>query len=404
MQPTERLYYVDGLRVFAFAILIAYHSSVAFFPDMKWLISSAEGSEALSLAMKYPRGWRLALLFFASGMGTWFVFRSKGAFDFLKERFVRLFVPLIFAMCVIVVPQVWYERMWEDGYDGSLASFWLTRYFTEGKYPEGNFTWAHMWFVGYLIVMCFVCYPVFRLVCHPAMKPVADWFERTAKSDAIYLFFLLPLALNLALTPFFPRQTNALFNDGAWFATWASWFGLGFLVARHHAAVIGAIVARRHVSMLMSLTIACYLYAYSWAYSWTGGGRAFIGDYDEMTPLFKLLLFALAWSTILACVGYAARHFNKESRALAWLNRKIFPLYIVHQTVVVAALYYVLPLQAGVWTKLLLVLAATAIGSLAFAVLADRLPSRLKPLVGLVDRTARAASRDAPAAEGRPAA
>lgn len=388
MQATGRLYYVDWLRVIAFALLIAYHSSVAFFPDMKWLIESPEGSETLSLVMMYPRAWRLALLFFVSGMGTWFVFRSSTGFDFLKERFLRLFVPLIFAMCVIVVPQVWYERMWEDGYQGSLLSFWLTRYFTEGKYPDGNFTWAHMWFVAYLVVMCFVCYPVFRLVTLPVMRPVADWFERQAKSSAIYLFFLLPLVLNLALSPFFPRQTNSLYNDGAWFATWASWFGLGFLIAKHHAAVIGAIIARRYVSALMSLTIAAYLYVYSW----TDVGGRFIGDYNQMTPLFKVLLFALAWSTILAAVGYAAAHLNRASPALSWLNRKIFPLYIVHQTVVVAALFYVLPLNVGVWTEYLLVIAATAIGSLAFAILADLLPSPLKPLVGLSDKKARAAA------------
>ncbi len=399
MQATGRLYYVDWLRVFAFAILIAYHSSVAFFPDMKWLISSAEGSETLSLVMMHPRAWRLALLFFVSGMGTWFVFRSSTGLDFLKERFLRLFVPLIFAMCVIVVPQVWYERMWEDGYDGSLPAFWLTRYFTEGKYPEGNITWAHMWFVGYLIVMYFVCYPVFRLLTLPAMRPVTDWFERTAKSDAIYLFFLLPLVLNLALSPFFPRQTNSLYNDGAWFAAWASWFGLGFLVAKHHAAVIGAIVARRHVSVAMSCTISAYLYVYSW----TGVGRHSIGGYDQMTPLFKILLFALAWSMILAAVGYAALHLNRGSKALSWLNRKIFPLYVVHQTVVVAALFYVLPLDAGVWTKYLLVLGATATGSLLFAVLADFLPLPLKPLVGLADKTTRAASGIAVAAEARSA-
>jgi glucan biosynthesis protein C len=246
--------------------------------------------------------------------------------------------------------------------------------------------------------MCFVCYPVFRLLDHPAMRPVAEWFERKAKSDAIYLFFLLPLALNLALTPLFPRQTNALINDGAWFAAWASWFGLGFLVAKHHAAVIGAIVARRHVSIGLSLTIAAYLYVYSW----TDAGRLFIGDYDQMTPLFKILLFALAWSTILAAVGYAALHLNRGSRALSWLNRKIFPLYIVHQTVVVAALY-VLPLDAGVWTKFLAVLAATIVGSLIFAILADRLPGALKPLVGLADPARRGAAGRAVAVEGRSA-
>jgi glucan biosynthesis protein C len=399
MQSTGRLYYVDWLRVFAFALLIVYHSSVAFFPDMKWLLKSAESSEALSLVMMYPRAWRLALLFFVSGMGTWFVFRSNSGVGFLKERFLRLFVPLIFAMCVIVVPQVWYERMWEDGYDGSLLTFWFTRYFTEGKYPEGNFTWAHMWFVGYLIVMCFICYPVFRLLGHPAMRPVADWFERTAKSDAIYLFFLLPLVLNLALTPFFPRQTNSLYNDGAWFAAWASWFGLGFLVAKHHAAVIGAIVARRRVSIGLSLTIAAYLYVYSW----TDAGRLFIGDYDQMTALFKILLFALAWSTILAAVGYAALHLNRGSRALSWLNRKIFPLYIVHQTVIVAALFYVLPLDAGVWPKFFLVLTATIAGSFIFAILADWLPDALKPLVGLTAAARRSPAGRTTTAEGRAA-
>ncbi len=388
MQSDSRLYYVDRLRVSAFALLILYHSSVAFFPDMSWLLKSAETSETLSLIMDFPRAWRLALLFFVSGMGTWFAFRSSEGLGFLKERFLRLFVPLIFAMCVIVVPQVWFERRAEDGYDGSLISFWLTRYFSEGKYPDGNFTWAHMWFVGYLIVMSFVCYPVFRLIGHPAMRPLTAWFERVARSDWIYLFFLLPLILNLALTPFFPRQTNALYNDGAWFAAWASWFGLGFLVARHHAAVVEAIVERRFVSAAMSLTLAAYLYVYSW----TEAGRVFIGDYDHMTPLFKILLFALAWSTILACVGFAALHLNRKSAALAWLSRKIFPLYIAHQTIIVAALFYVLPLDAGVWAKFLAVFAVTVAGSLVFAMLAEMLPGLLKPLVGLQYRSARAAS------------
>jgi glucan biosynthesis protein C len=133
IQMSGRLYYVDWLRVIAFAILVIYHCSVAFFPDMSWLMKSVEGSETLSLVMKFPRAWRLALLFFVSGMGTWFAFRSNTGLTFLKDRMVRLAVPLLFAMCVIIVPQVWYERVYEDGYDGSLMSFWLTRYFTEGK-------------------------------------------------------------------------------------------------------------------------------------------------------------------------------------------------------------------------------------------------------------------------------
>ncbi|EKF20080.1 acyltransferase family protein [Nitratireductor pacificus] len=378
----QRLYYIDFLRVSAFLLLIAYHASVAFFPDMKWLIEAPEGSATLSLLMKHPRAWRLALLFFVSGMGTWFVFRRVSGYAFLKGRFMRLFPPLIFAMCVIVVPQVWYERMFEDGYQGSFLTFWLTRYFTEGKYPDGNFTWAHMWFVAYLLVMTFVCYPVFALLNQSRMKPVTDWFERTASSSWVYLFFLLPLVLNLVFSPFFPRQTNALYNDGAWFAVWASWFGLGFLFARHHRALIDGIVARRWMSAALALALSAALYLFSW----TDRGGFSLGDYDRMTPLFKACILALAWMMILALTGFAARHVNAPSATVSWLNRKVFPLYIVHQTVVVAALYYVLPLGLGVWQEYALVLFATFAGSLLFAIAAELLPGRAGLLLGLAPR------------------
>ena len=378
-----RLHYIDWLRVSAFGILIVYHCSVAFFPDFRWLMKSEETSAALALTMDFPRAWRLALLFFVSGMGTWFAFRSTPDTAFLRERALRLGLPLIFAMCVIVAPQVWYERMYEDGYQGSFFSFWVHRYFTEGKYPTGNFTWAHMWFVAYLLVMSALCYPVFRLLVHPRFRPVSAWFERVARSHAIYGLFLLPLLLNLALSPLFPRQTNALYNDGAWFAAWACWFGLGFLVGRHHRAVIDAIIDRRWLSAWFAAAFTILLYKYSWA---EGEGHGMIGSWENMTAAYKTLVFALAWSMILTLVGFAALHLNRSSAALTWLNHKIFPLYIVHQTVIIAALYHVLPLDAGVAEKLLLVLATTIAGSLAFCIVADQLPWPLRSLVGLTGR------------------
>ncbi|MBA3446916.1 MAG: acyltransferase [Pseudaminobacter sp.] len=379
MQKSGRLYYVDWLRVIAFAILIVYHCSVAFFPDMSWLIKSAQTSETLSLIMKFPRAWRLALLFFVSGMGTWFAFRSVSGVAFLKDRFVRLLPPLLFAMCVIVVPQVWYERMQEDGYNGSLMSFWLTRYFAEGKYPAGNFTWAHMWFVAYLLVMAVVCYPIFRLLNDPKMQRFMAWFETVARSNAIYLMFLLPLLLNLALSPIFPRQTNTLYNDGAWFAAWASWFGLGFLIARHHGAILDTLIRRRWLSAALALALTVVLYRYAW----TGAPEQRIGDFDNMTAIFKAMIFALAWTMILAAIGFAARHLDRPSRPLAWLNRKIFPLYIVHQTIIVGALFHFLPLELGVAATFGLVLLTTVAGSLAFCVLAEWLPGPFGNLVGL---------------------
>ncbi len=381
MATGARLHYVDWLRIGAFAVLIVYHSSVAFFPGMDWLISSPQRSAVLETVMDHPRAWRLALLFFVSGMGIHFALRSQSVAGFLAGRMNRLLPPLLFAMAVIVVPQVWYERMWAEGYDGSLGQFWLTRYFTEGKYPDGNLTWAHMWFIGYLLAMTVICVPLFRALETPWAKPVRDWFVRAAGSWQVYLFFLLPLALNLALSPLFPHQTNALYNDGAWFAVWASWFGLGYLFARHHAAIVGAVIARRRTSLVLALLTTGLLYEAAWA----PHGHAGIGGWNDMTPLYKAGVMALAWTMILTLAGYGAYHLNRDSRALRWLSARIFPLYIVHQTVIVAALFHLLPLDLALPVTWLAVMAVTLVVSLALAAAAAHLPWPLRALMGLAD-------------------
>ena len=396
MQET-RLHYIDWLRVSAFGLLILYHSSAAFLCDLDWLFNSAEKSQTLSLITLFPRAWRLALLFFVSGMGTWFAFRSQTLPDFLKGRFTRLFLPLIFAMCVIIVPQVWYERLLDGRFQGSLLEFWMQRYFTEGRYPTGNFSWAHMWFVAYLLVMTVICAPIFWLLTNVPGRGISDWFERTARTPAIYLFVLLPLVLPLLVLPFFPREPHVLYNDGAWFAVWASWFGLGFLVAKHHQAVAPTIVAKRWLSLALVAVLTICLWRYSWVSKAAGVG----GETGGMQmALYKALTFSLAWTAILAAVGFAALHLNRKSAALTWLNAKIFPLYIVHQTFVVMALYYVLPLDLSLWSKLALVVAITASWSLLAAILADLWPAPYRILVGLPDHRKASADRQRMATAG----
>ncbi len=392
---TGRLHYVDWLRVLAFGLLIFYHCSVAFFPDMSWLVKSAQTSQALSWAMDFPRAWRLALLFFVSGMGTWFAFRSAPGLAFLRDRTLRLLVPLLFAMAVVVVPQVWLERVMEEGYQGSLFTFWIERYFTEGKYPSGNITWAHMWFVAYLLVMAVGLFPIFHFLKSARGEPMSKAFAVFMRSPFVHLLFLVPLALNLALSPFFPRQTNALYNDGAWFAVWASWFGFGFLFARHHAEIVGSIVARRWVSAALVLGLTVVLYASCFLPAPDAAGS--LGSWENQTPAFKALVLALAWTMILTAVGFAPVHLDRGSAALSWLNGKVFALYIVHQTVIVWALYLVLPIEAGAWPTFGLVVLVTAALSLTIAMAAERLPWPLRLAFGFGDRpAARRAGHAAP--------
>lgn len=359
---SQRLHYIDWLRVFAFAMLIIYHSAVGFFPNDFWLISSLHASATLELVMDHPRAWRLPLLFFVSGVGTYFAYKSLNDIVFLSGRGFRLVVPLLFAMAVICVPQVWYEQMLYDGYEGGLFEFWLKRYFTEGKYPSGHFTWAHMWFIGYLFTISILFFPIQKFLDSAQGQYVSQAFCRIATTRWVYLLFLVPFLLNLALSPWFPRATFTLYNDFAWLAVYISWFAFGYLYAIHHAAI------NEHLIKSFSETIGITVIGSVLMYQlfWLDVYGLELGNFHNQTSVYKFGAMGLSWVMILCLTAMAYRFFNIKNNFITYANQSIFTLYIVHQTIIVGLLYHTIQWGLGFVESGLIILIGTFILSLAF--------------------------------------
>ena len=54
------------------------------------------------------------------------------------------------------------------------------------------------------------------------------------------------------------------------------------------------------------------------------------------------------WCWVLVCVGFGRRYLNRNSPLLQRANEAVYPFYILHQTVLIALAYYVLPWPAPV--------------------------------------------------------
>ena len=94
----EREYYLDWLRVIAILLLLFFHCGMAFVAEWGWHIKNPETSQVFQEWMYFLSRWRMALLFFISGAGTWFVMRRATAGAYVWRRFLRLFVPLVFGI------------------------------------------------------------------------------------------------------------------------------------------------------------------------------------------------------------------------------------------------------------------------------------------------------------------
>jgi glucans biosynthesis protein C len=81
-------------------------------------------------------------------------------------------------------------------------------------------------------------------------------------------------------------------------------------------------------------------------------------------------------------VGYARTYVTRPSPWLGYATEAIFPFYIFHQTITVAAVWFLIPWKAGVGLKVVVVMLATFVGSWVLFEVVRRV-QWLRPLFGM---------------------
>lgn len=352
----ERRHDLDWVRVCAFGLLVLYHVGM-YYVTWDWHVKSPQAGSALEPFMLLSGPWRLSLLFLVSGAASAFLL-AKRPQGFLGSRSWRLLLPLIFGMLVIVVPQAYYELLdsrYPGGYHDGYLAFW-------GRYLAGDNsfcdndgclilpTWNHLWFVAYLWVYTVALWLLVRLAPRLLARG-GEWLAVRLNGWGAILWPWLLLALaRITLVERF-ESTHALVDDWYNHAQYFSVFLLGFLLVR--ATAFWESLQRLRV---WSLTLAAASYGFIVWYFYASG----YGDANPPPDALRMVQRAMwalnQWTSITAILGFAYRLRHADSAALRYLTQAIFPVYILHQTVIVAAAYNLQPLRiAPLWEGLLLV-------------------------------------------------
>src|SRR5512139_2836563 len=126
---TQRRYDLDWLRVLAFAMVFVYHCS-RFFDESDWHIKNATTSTLVDTLKGIIDLWGMPLIFLVSGASIYFALRPGKGLRFLKDRALRLLVPLALGILVLAPPQIYLERLTHGDFQGSLLEF-LPLYFQD---------------------------------------------------------------------------------------------------------------------------------------------------------------------------------------------------------------------------------------------------------------------------------
>lgn len=384
---------LDWVRVCAFGLLVLFHVGM-YYVSWDWHVKSPFAATTIEPLMFASSPWRLSLLFLVSGAATAFLL-DKSSSGFLGTRSWRLLTPLIFGMLVIVPPQSYYEVVEQlpGGYHDGYLAFWGRYLSADGTFCDGDGclilpTWNHLWYLVYLWVYTVALWLLLRLAPH-AVERLGARVKAALAGYGLVLWPVLLLALvRVALVGVF-ESTHTLVDDWYNHAQYFSVFLLGFLIARADA-VWEWIERLRWPALLLALGSYGFI---AWYFSQFGDANP---PPDALRMLQRGLWGLNQWTAIVAVLGFF-RHFAPgDSAALRYLVPAVFPIYILHQTVIVVVAYNLQPLGMHPAVEGPLLILVTFAACFAGYELVRRI-GILRPLFGLKSAPRRVKPvRDAP--------
>lgn len=324
-----RKYYLDNLRTLMILLLFPVHTFMIWNNyGTKFYVWGGE-SRLLSALITIVNPWFMPILFVIAGMCANYSLRKRSIKEFVKERFSKLLLPFISGMILLIPFQTLYARKFFFGYNGSLFDnfkYFFTN-FTDLSGYDGCFTPGHLWFILFLFVISILSLVVIKLLPYEKIR------NKTEKMNiAIIILLFVPVWL------FYYIGNFGGFSLGKDLMLYL----LGYYVLSNELIMQKIIKWKRPIVVSFcilqaGLSIAYYQFSY-------------YGD---------LGVNIVGWLGVLSFLIIGNEYFNKKTKITDYLSKASFPVYILHQTILVISGYYVLLSIDNIVMQVLIIMAGS---------------------------------------------
>jgi peptidoglycan/LPS O-acetylase OafA/YrhL len=336
-----RRFDIDWLRVGVVFLLFPYHSARVFDTLDPFYVKNAQLSDPLTWFILFATPWSMPLLFFLAGASSWYALGFRSGGRYAKERFLRLLIPLILGVLIIVPPQAYFARLTRLTYSGNFFEFYPNYLqsinFDKSDYDGSVFTLAHLWFIFFLFLFSLVALPLFLyLKSEKGQQFIASWAGVLAGPG---LLFGIPLLLGAAVL-----APNLIGHPAL---VYFLIFVAGFIFQAHEKLTESInCLSIWTLPLGLGAGFVCFLFFdYRLDQEMSAGKAGF----------WVAFTFA-SWFLMVAILSLGHRYLNFGNALLKYLSEAAYPVYILHQTIIIMVAYYVVQWNTGVLPKYLALL------------------------------------------------
>jgi Acyltransferase family len=370
---------LDLMRAAVVGGLIFFHTARIFDP-LDFYVKDQPPNLPLTLFVFFAGLWGMPLLFVVSGLGAWYSLRSRTPVGFVRERLARLLVPFLVGLLVVVPPQVYYQLRFQRLDPGSYWQFYgeffqvhlglKFPWFVRPDDPPDLFEPAHLWFLYFLLVYSLLLLPVLLYLRGTGRQLLERLAVFCSRPWAILLLGLPVAVIEAAL---------GTEESGGWNRyAYIPFLLYGFLLAADPR--FGEAIRRNARAALLVGVPAMLILLGLGVYVSEVAGRDPAIAYDGWSVLWRFMKGIGAWAWIVAIMGAAMSVVRRRpeqpasaaprqprpanpadgslrlrDRSIRYANQAVLPVYVLHQTVIVAIGFYVVQWEIPTLAKYLLI-------------------------------------------------
>ncbi|MDE5863762.1 MAG: acyltransferase [Lachnospiraceae bacterium] len=306
-----RRHYIDNLRNLTILLLFPVHTFMIWNNfGSKFYIWQGE-NKLLSTFIVFVNPWFMPLLFVLAGMSARYSLKKRSNKEYIIQRIHKLLIPFICNLVVLVPFQSLFARKFFYSYNGGLPEHW--KYFfthlTDFSGYDGAFTPGQLWFILFLFIISMFSLIPFRFIPYQKVAKKAESLPLLA-----VLLLFLPIWLMYHLGNF------GGFSLGKNLAL----FLLGYYLLSNDTVI------ERIEKNIKQLTIL-----------WIVTSVTSVVLYYHFSYYGDLWINFVGWISILVLLIWGKKGLNRQTCFTEYFNDASYPIYILHQSILVALAYYV---------------------------------------------------------------
>jgi glucan biosynthesis protein C len=363
----SRLAYLDAIKVLLVAGVIAVHGAITYGVDGSWYLESYEqmrGGVVDVVTIVLGTGWLfgLGLFFLIAGRLTSPSLDRKGPSRFVKDRLIRLGIPLV-AYTLIVSPPLEYVSYREN--DGGTGAFWPFV-----REQVWHLAPGPTWFLEALLVFS-LGYVLVRVLVPESRPPTSPPLRGRQIAGVALAIGAGAFAVHLL----FPIGSEQIHLQLAMFPQYVVLFSLGAAAGRRGWLETLSPELQRRCGQA-GLAAALLFPLVLWAGGFFDGGAAedrFAGGLHWQAVAGALLEGVLATCLCLWAVSHFRRHETRYDRPLI---RRMAPsaygAFVIHPPILVGLAFVLGQVPAPAELKFVALLAGGVAGSFGLVALGRR--------------------------------